>query len=1142
LFINNAARYTLTLCDCYLEQSLKLDRANLNKPSMKLKFLGIAFVFLIIFGLSTSAPQLLQAQESDIRFGRVSLEQGLSHGTVYSIVQDQTGFMWFGTPSGLNKYDGYNITVYQHDPDNPNSLSNDNAGNIFIDSSGIIWIGTWGGGLNRLDSRTDTFTRYLHDPLNPGSLSSDRVQTIFEDSSSTIWVGTSGGGLNRLDQDTDQFVRYQHEPLNPNSLSHDRIWRMAEDKDGFLWIATSDGLNKFDPQTETFSVYKNNLGDPNSLSHSLIRTIYIDKSGTLWAGAESGLNKFDPQTETFTRYLADPFDAGAISDDIINAIYQDSMGDLWVGTSRGGLNKFNPETETFSHYVNDPRIATSLSYNDIRWITEDRSGVLWIATRGGGVNKFAPAAGKFGYIASEPNQPNSLNNNDVRAILKDAGGNLWIGTKGGGLNKLDIDGDFTSFQHDPEELTTLSHNDVYALHQDPSGILWVGTSGGGLNKFDPQTGLVLNRYQYDPDNPDSLGSDDINSIYGDPLSMLWIGTKGGGLNKFNPQTGEFIRFQHDPIDPTSLGNNDVYGMHIDADGELWVSTYGGGLNKLSNENIKQFIRYQNDSDDPVSLSNDDVYAIYEGVDGILWVGTANGGLNKFNPKTGESIRYTQADGLYSDVVYGILGDRQDNLWLSTSKGLSKFNPKTNTFINYDASDGLESVVYNDSAYHQYPDGEMFFGGINGLVRFYPDQIQDNPYPPQVVLTGFNRPDANPSPSSPVDQLSEVSLSYQDDAFTFEFSALDYTNPTKNQYAYKMEGFDRDWVEAGTRRFATYTNLDPGTYTFRVKAANNAGVWSDEGVSVTVTVTPPFWETWWFRFFAVGVVLTLALAVYKLRTRNIKAQARRLKKQVHERTAELSQANQSLRTLNDRLQHELNMARAIQLNLLPPPRPDWTGLDVLCYSTPAREVGGDFYAYHAFTNPLEDYFAVAVGDVSGKGMPAALLMAVGIASFQSSVVKGLPPAELLAQLDDALVPYTRTGLENCALCYIDIHGDTLRAANAGCVTPLIRRGDGPIEWLEIGGTPLGVGLGSQDGYSEITMTVSPGDLIILTSDGVIEAMTSTREIFGFERLEQAVVAGPQTSAEAMLSHLRDTVLDFVDGVEPHDDLTIVVVQV
>jgi ligand-binding sensor domain-containing protein/serine phosphatase RsbU (regulator of sigma subunit) len=915
----------------------------------------------------------------------------------------------------------------------------------------------------------------------------------------------------------------------------------VEDNNGILWIATSDGLNQFDPQTEIFTIHKNDPANPHSLSHSLVRTVYIDRAGTLWVGTENGLNKHDPQTETFTRYLNHPQDSRSLSDNIINAILEDRSGSFWVGTSRGGLNRFDRQTGTFIRHMNDPYVSTSLSYNDVRWILEDRSGVIWVATRGGGVNKFTPTSKSFGYIASDPNNPHSLSNNDVRAICRDQAGIVWIGAKGGGLNKYDSrNGTFTNFQHDPDDPGSLSHNDVYAIYKDPSGVLWLGTSGGGLNKFDPLTGSVLAHYQHDPDDPTTLSSPDVHLIYPGQSGKLWLGTKGGGLNLFDPQTETFTRYQHDPDNPASLGNNDVYDIHQDSSGAFWVATYGGGLNKFDPQ-TGQFTRYQNNPAVPTSLSSDDVYTIYEDPSGAFWIGTANGGLNKFDPETEEFAHFTQADGLYSDVVYGILGDEQGYLWLSTSKGLSKFDPRSNTFINYDASDGLESVVYNEGAYHR-SDNEMFFGGINGLVRFYPEQITDNPHPPPVVLTALTRPDKEMLLSRVFNQLAEIELSHADDTFTFEFAALDYTNPAKNQYAYMLEGFDTDWIEAGSRRFATYTNLDPGAYTFRVKAANNAGIWNEDGVSIRLTVTPPFWQTWWFRVLAGLVLLGLAFAAYKLRIRSIKAQSERLKVLVDERTTELSEANRHLRTLTGRLQHELTMARSIQLNLLPPARPECCDLDVICYSTPAREVGGDFYAYHAFNNPSHNHFAVAVGDVSGKGMPAALLMAVGIASFQSSVGQGLPPAKLLAQLDDALIPYTRTGLENCALCYVDIQDHTIRVANAGCITPIIRRANGSVEWVDIGGTPLGVGLGAQDGYAETTLTVTPGDLIVLTSDGVVEAMTAAREIFGFERLERAIATGPQVSAEAMLSHVREAVLSFLSGVEPQDDLTIVVVQV
>lgn len=1115
----------------------------------------IFILLLCLLSLSQPAPSL--ADSPTFRFEHISLEQGLSHGTVFSIVQDHTGFMWFGTPSGLNKYDGYNITIFRNDPQKPNSLSNDNAGNLYIDRAGIIWIGTWGGGLARLDPPTGQISAYRNDPANPASLSSDRVQTIYEDRAGMLWVGTAGGGLNKLDRQTGQFTVYRNNPANPASLSNDRIWSIVEDNAGQLWVATSEGLNRFDPQTQTFTRYLNNPADSTSLSNNLIRTLYVDKAGTLWIGNEAGLDKFDPHTDSFSHYQNNPTNPTSLSDTIVNAMLEDSAGNFWVGTRSGGLNLFDRQQGTFTRYLNNPSDPTSLSYNDIRSIYEDRSGVLWLSTRGGGVNKFSPISGQFIHLANNPDNPNSLNNNDVRAIYEDKDKNLWIGTKGGGLNKFNPQtGFFTSYQNNPDNANSLSNNDIYAIYQDRAGFLWLGTSGGGLNKFDPQTQAVT-RYQNNPDDPTSLSFNDINIIYEDRSGILWIGTKGGGLNKFDPRTETFTAYKNDPADPTSLGGNDVYAILEDSQSTFWVCTYGGGLNQFDRVSGK-FIRYQYDSTDTTSLSNNDVYAIHEDQAGTLWIGTANGGLNKFEPETGQFVRYGPEQGLASLVVYGILEDSQGNLWLSTSKGISKFNPRSQTFINYDAGDGLGNVVFNENAYYQSPAGEMFFGGINGLVRFDPAMIKDNPHPPAVVLTEFNILNREISLNQPIEQLKEVNLSYRDIVFSFEYTALDYTNTTKNQYAYKLEGFDQDWIKAGTRRFGTYTNLDAGVYTLRIKGSNNSGVWNEAGTSLKIIVTPPFWETWWFRLATSAVVLALGFTAYTIRVASIKAQGEKLKALVSERTAELSEANEHLRTLTDRLQQELTTAHEIQRSLLPPPRPNWSGLDVVCFSTSAREVGGDFYAYHAFgkenggmkNEAATSGFAIALGDVSGKGMPAALLMAVSLASFQSVIGQALAPAELLAQLDAALVPYTRTRfLQNCALCYVEIthaptgdQGGFLRAANAGCIAPLIRRANGPLEWVDIGGPPLGIGLSGQTGYVESMLTLQSGDLLILTSDGVVEARNAAHQIFGFERLEQVVATGPAVSAEAMLAHLRAALLTFTAGTELHDDLTIVVVQV
>jgi ligand-binding sensor domain-containing protein/serine phosphatase RsbU (regulator of sigma subunit) len=1120
-------------------------------------WLKIALLICVLLGWTDPA----RAQEPAAAFEHISLEQGLSHGVIFSIVQDQAGFLWFGAQSGLNKYDGYQITVFKHNPLDPNSLSNDNAGNLYIDRAGIIWIGTWGGGLNRLDPRTEQFTIYRNDPNNPNSLGFDRVQTIFEDSSGALWVGTGGGGLDKLDRQTGFFTHYRHDPANPNSLSHDRIWRIVEDKAGLLWIATSDGLNRFDPQTEMFTRYHNELGNPNSLSHSLIRTLYVDRSGVLWVGTEEGLNQYHPESDSFTRYLADPANPARLSDNTINAILEDSAGNLWIGTSRGGLNKFNRQIKIFSRYINHPLNPKSLSYNDIRWIHEDSSGMLWIATRGGGVNKFNPNLENFSYLKHDPANPNSLNNNDVRAIYVDRAKNLWIGTKGGGLNKFDpVNGRFTSYQQDPNNPNSLSSNDVYAIYEDRAGRFWLGMSGGGLMKFEPQT-ETFTHYPANPDDPNSLSSGDINTIYEDQSELLWVGTKGGGLNKFDPETGRFTRYQYNAEDPASLGNNDVYAIVAAPANTLWLGTYGGGLNQLAldagqlatsaSDTVSggngHFLRYQYDPDNPDSLSNNDIYTIQPNPAGSLWIGTANGGLNQFDPETNKFIRFTEENGLSSNTVYGVLADSQGHLWLSTSKGLTKFNPSANTFTDYDASTGLESIGYNEGAYHKSWDGRMFFGGINGLISFDPDQIKENNHAPPIVLTAINLPNKKFSLTQALAQMTAIELFYEDDVLSFEFAALDYTNPAKNQYAYQLEGFDADWVQAGTRRFASYTNLDPGTYTFRVKGTNNAGVGNEAGVSMRVIVHPPFWETWWFRAGIILGGLGLLLVAYKSRVSRIESQRRMLQTLVAERTSELVTANQHLQTLTDQLQTELSLARDIQRSLLPPPRPPCVRPDVICYSASAHVVGGDFYAYYLSNTSHQERVALAVGDASGKGMPAALIMAVSMASFQSLISQSLPPASLLARLDQVILPYTRARRQNCALCYVEIttshasRSSVLRAANAGCIAPIIRRSDGSLEWIDIGGPPLGIGLGAQDSYAEVEVSLQPGDLVILTSDGLVEATNAAGEMFGFERLNQAIAKGPAGNAEEMLNHLKAEAAAFIQEAEPHDDLTLVVIH-
>ena len=1102
----------------------------------------VSLVLVVIAALVPFTP--VHAQEPTLYFEHITLEDGLSDSTVYSIAQDTTGYLWFGTQDGLNKYNGYNFTIYKSDPLNPNTLANDNAGNIYADRDGIIWIGSWGGGLDRLNPKTGQFTNFTNNPNDPHSLSFDRVQTIFQDKSGAIWVGTAGGGLNKFDSKTETFSHYKNDPNNPNSISNDRIWRLAEDNQGMLWVATSDGLNKFDPQSQTFTRYFADPDNPRSLSHSLIRTVYVDNSGTLWVGTEEGLNRYNPNTDDFDVFLNDPSNPQSLNDNTINAILEDSTGRLWVGTSRGGLNLLNRQDGTFTHILNNPLESSSLSYNDIRWIHEDNAGVLWFATRGGGVNKLVPNSGKFIHFGSTPGTPVSLNNNDVRAIYKNQDNTVWIGTKGGGLNIYNPQTKtYTVYQENPDNPNSLSSNDVYAIYKDDDGIFWLGTSGGGLNKFDPQT-ETFTHYKPDDTNPTSLSSEDIQTIYKDRNGTLWIGTKGGGLNKFDPATEQFTRYQHNPNDPTSLSNNDVYTIHQDSYGTLWVGTYGGGLNKFDPA-TESFTQFQYNPEDPTSLSNNNLYSIVEDKNGILWIGTANGGLNAFDPVTGQFTRYTELEGLPSDVVYSILEDNDGYLWLSTNNGLSKFNPTTGQFINYSSGDGLERVIYREGASHKDEEGKLYFGGINGLTKFNPTEIIENNHAPLVVLTRFSLLNQPVQFSQPIDQIGQIELSYEDDVLSFEFAALDFTNPAKNHYAYMLEGFDDDWIDAGSRPFVTYTNLDPGQYVFKVKGANNAGVEADASLVIPIEVTPPFWETWWFRILAVLVVLGIGLAIFKIRVSAIEAQRNTLEVQVKERTLELSKTNLHLQEVTNRLQSELDLAQEIQQSLLPPPRPNWAGLDIVCYSKPALEVGGDFYAYHEFSpngQNASSRYAITVGDVSGKGLPAALLMGVSLGSLQSAISQSSDGRELLLHLNDTLRPYNQATRQNCALCYVELNGDSFNVLNAGGVAPIVRYADGSTRWIDVAGLPLGIITSNQQNrFIEANFSLSAGDMLILISDGVIEATTSTGEMYGFERFEKSVSSGPLSTAQEMLSRLQNEIDAFMGDDDLHDDFTIVVLK-
>jgi ligand-binding sensor domain-containing protein/signal transduction histidine kinase len=828
------------------------------------------------FGASLFMPARAPSQE--IKFQTLSIEHGLSQNTVYALAQDSLGFMWFGTKDGLNQYDGYNFISHKNDPFEPNTLSDNLVQALYVDRAGILWVGT-SQGLNKLNLQTGRVKRYLHEPGNPNSLSHNYVHEIAAGRTGALWIGTDGG-LNHFDPETERFTSYKNDPLDTNSLSNNQIYALLEDHAGVLWVGSVQGLNAFDPSTKKFLRYQHDPADPGSLSHNEVFEIFEDHTRKLWIGTRGGLNQWHRETGQFIRfqYTVAP---GSLSDDRVSAIEEDQFGNLWVGTLGGGLNQLDPSTRLrqaqssrsghsqrsgkFFHYKNNPVQLGSLSSNAVWSICRDRSGALWIGTAGGGVNKIVTRTKQFHTYTTAPEGPAGLSNKFVRAFCEDRFGALWIGTYGGGLNRLDRQsGVFTHFKNDPANSRSLSHNVVWSIYEDRAGTLWIGTRKG-LNRFDRET-QSFTSFQHDPANPQSLSDNDVATIYEDKMGTLWIGTYNNGLNQFDRRTLTFKRYQPDPANPQSLSHQAVLCLFEDRMGTLWIGTDGGGLNQFDRQ-TETFISYKKDPGSHGNLSHNSVRCIYEDRSGALWIGTSHG-LNKFDRATRIFTSYFEKDGLPNDFIYGMLGDVQDNLWLSTNHGLAKFDTRLGKFQSYDVNDGLQSNEFNTGAYFQNQRGEMFFGGVNGFTVFYPDQIQSNPYRPPVVLTAFRKFDKAAELDTAISAIKRLELSHKDNFFAFEFAALDYTAPEKNRYAYKLEGFDQNWIDAGTRRYASYTNLDPGAYVFRVKGSNNDGMWNETGAAVRIIITPPVWKTWWFRILALAAFSGLLAQIYRYRVKRL----------------------------------------------------------------------------------------------------------------------------------------------------------------------------------------------------------------------------------------------------------------------------------
>ncbi len=856
-----------------------------------------------------------------LRFEHLTPDDGLTNGIVMTILQDHVGFMWFGTWAGLDRYDGYEILNFQHQPDEPGSLSGNEVKALLEDREGTLWVAT-NGGLSRFDRHRQRFTNYLHDPEDPHSLGEGDVWSLLEDSDGVLWMSTQGGGLNRLqDADSGRFVRYRHDPENPSSLSSDSGRGLAEDHLGYLWIGTPDrGLNRLDRTTGEVRRYRHDPEDPTSLSGDDVWSIFEDHRQELWIGTRThGLNRYDRQSERFLRYPVSREDTGSLAGGFVIDLLEDRDDNLWLAIFDAGLHRYDRDRDRFVRYLPDPVDPYSLSLFQTTSLFEDELGALWIGTFGNGVDRVDRDAAKFEVYEHHPGDPGSLAGKDVRVVHENGGGVLWIGTYDGGLTRFDRQRDsYSHYRHDADDRDSLSDNRIQTLAEDGRGRLWIGTWGGGLNRFDPRRPEAgFRHFRHRPDDPGSLGQDDVRGLYIDIDGDLWVGTQAAGVNRFDAKSETFERFPPDAADPQRIDKNYIFTLVGSPSREvLWLGMWGSGLN-VFDLNTGKVRRYKPDARNPEAISGNDVWSVYEQRDGTVWLGTS-GGLDRFDPDAGVFHHFGENEGLKSESVHDIVEDEDGNLWFSTNTGLTRFNPDSGEIRHYDPSDGVAIGNLFDGCAYRSTEGEIFFGGKKGLLYFRPEEVSDNPYAPPVVLTDFrifNQTVPIAAPGSPLTQVitetESLTLDHSQSVVTFAFSALNYRAAEKNRYAYKLVGFEEDWNEVeANRRYATYTNLDPGQYRFLVRASNNDGVWSPMPRALAIRVLPPIWDTWWFRALAVVLVGSLVWSGFLLRTARIRARNRKLQAEIRERRRVEEQREQLISELNDK--NELLEAQKAEL--------------------------------------------------------------------------------------------------------------------------------------------------------------------------------------------------------------------------------------
>ncbi|MEM8984649.1 MAG: two-component regulator propeller domain-containing protein, partial [Pseudomonadota bacterium] len=793
-----------------------------------------------------------------LRFRHVGRDDGLSQAYVNDIAQDRQGVVWFATQEGLNRFDGYRFRVYTHDASDRSSLGADLIRSLAVAGDGTLWVGTDGGGVASYDSTTDSFVRFQHQPERVDSLSDDRVRVIGVAPDGVVWAGTDASGLNRIDSATGSVTRFD---LAPSA----GVYALAFAPDGGIWAGGTRGLFRIDPNEPGASESITLLPDTQVPT---IRALWLDRDGTLWIGtAERGVIRRDASGATAV-ISGNSDDANQLSDATVNAIRRLSDGTLWVGTENG-LDLVDGESLQVTSYAKTVGQVYGLRDNNIQSIFEDEAGLLWVGTfRGASYSDMLTAA--MERHTAKPDVSSALATNNINGFAEDSFGRIWVATRDRGVIVFDEQEQSFSLLEDVVPSRLLAEQFVTTIRADQRGEIWVGTRRSGLFRVQLRDGTVT-AFRHS-DAADSISGDAISAIYESDDGRLWIAAFDSGLNRFDAATETFERIVHSPDDNSSPSSNRILVIAPGRNESLWLGHWRFGVDRLNTRTgvVERVTK-------GTELANTLVQFLQEDSRGDLWIGTASDGLFRWSAEdqasdTRRFEKYTERSGLPSSTIYSGVADRRDNFWLGTGNGLTRLDTDAKTFENYDTSHGLLSNEFTFGAAFRSREGKLYFGGDAGFNTFFPEQIRGNAHPPKLAITAIRKQNQPLSLAALVSGIESLELTHRDYLLEFEVAALDYAAPERNQYRFRLDGLDEDWIDVGEKRSITYTNLEPGRYTFRAQAANNYGVWSRVEATLPFVVQPAPWATWLAYCIYALALLGIASIVYRAQTAKVREQA------------------------------------------------------------------------------------------------------------------------------------------------------------------------------------------------------------------------------------------------------------------------------